>query len=64
MASYGNSSSWRRDVSQRYDNGPCGAVMADALGTLYDNWHLPRTDEITGIKAILHRFNIGPLTSI
>jgi hypothetical protein len=64
MLGYNNVSSWTHDVAERYDNGPCGTVMAQALGTLYTNWHLKRIDPVNGIRGVLGRFKMGALPNI
>lgn len=64
MLQYNNVTAWRRDVEERYDNGPCGTVMGEAMATLYNNWHLKRIDPVNGIRGVLGRFKMGALPKI
>ena len=64
MNQYANVSAWKRDVSQRYEGGLCGTALAESLGQLYTNWHVPRTDEVNGIRGVGRRLKLGAITNI
>lgn len=64
MSLYPNVTSWKHDVYVRYEGGLCGKSIADSLGHLYTNWHVPRNNEVTGIRAVVRRLKLGALTNI
>lgn len=64
MSHYPNATAWKQDVYRRYEGGTCGKAMAESLGQLYTNWHIPRTHDVNGIRGINLRLKLGAATNI